>query len=313
MSDEELPYRERILSRTIEGTSPGPHLLVSAGVHGDEYEGIEAVRELISTIDPRQLSGRLTLIPVVNEPAYRRRSRTAEDGKDLARTCPGDPAGTITERIAHDLSRSIRDADYYIDLHTGGGRFEILPLVGYMLHPDLRILEEQRRMARAFGLPLIWGTSPHLDGRSLSVARDAGIPALYAEHGGGGGCRPLGVEDYVRGCRNVMRELGMLHSPVEIGEVTDHAEPLIVEDARLDSGHLQVNYPAPCSGYFRPAKKLGEPIRQGEPLGWILDLMGDRSAEIPATQTGRILLLAACPIVEKEDSLAVILESPPAS
>lgn len=287
----------------IQGTNPGPKLLITAGVHGDEYEGIEAIRELIALLQSHEIRGKVTLVPVVNGEAYRLRSRTASDGKDLARTCPGSPEGTITERTADLLSSVIRQADYYIDLHTGGFRFKLLPLVGYMLHPDQRTLEAQRRLARAFQLPLIWGTSPHLDGRSLSVARDANIPAIYTEYGGGGGCNPQGVREYVHGCLNVMAELGLLDRPV-----SQAVNATIVEDARPDSGHLQIHHPAPCAGYFRSSVALGDRVRRGNLIGSIVDELGHPQARITAGQTGTILLLADCPIVEQGDALAVILE-----
>jgi predicted deacylase len=76
--------------------------------------------------------------------------------------------------------------------------------------PIATVLDAQRRMARAFGLPLIWGTDPTLPGRSLSVARDANVPAIYAEYLGGGRLEPAGVDAYVIGCKNVMRAFGML-------------------------------------------------------------------------------------------------------
>src|SRR5207245_2667875 len=133
---------------------------------------------------------------------------------------------------AHALAEMIRSADYYIDLHTGGTIMTIWPLAGYMLHPDQKVLEVQRRMARAMNLPVVWGTDPNLQGRSLSVARDAGIAAIYAEYGGSGACSSAGVEAYVEGCLNVMAELGMI----------DRARPAsrvqhIVEDSRPNSGH----------------------------------------------------------------------------
>src|SRR5690606_33906976 len=112
----------------IEGWADGPHLLITAGVHGDEFEGIAATRRLITTIEPKTLRGRVTLIPVVNESAFLRGERTAEDGLDLARTCPGNAEGSITQRLAHELSALIRSADYYIDLHSGGRAMSILPL-----------------------------------------------------------------------------------------------------------------------------------------------------------------------------------------
>src|SRR5216110_2019341 len=116
-------------SRVIKGMRPGPRLLITAGVHGDEYEPMAAVRELIRQLQSRELRGSVTLVPVVNEPAFARTARTAEDGLDLARTCPGRADGSITERIAHVLSELIRSADYYIDLHTGGTRLRVQPLV----------------------------------------------------------------------------------------------------------------------------------------------------------------------------------------
>ncbi len=79
----------------------------------------------------------------------------------------------MTERTAFALSQLIRVADYYIDLHTGGTKLCVSPMTGYMLHSDSGILEQQRKMARAFNLPIVWGTSASLEGRSLSVARDA--------------------------------------------------------------------------------------------------------------------------------------------
>src|SRR5690242_8836241 len=107
-------------SKTIVGAQPGPRLLIVAGVHGDEYEPMEAVRRLIADITPEQLKGSVTLVPCVNEAAFRRASRVGEDQLDLARVCPGRPDGSITERIAHALSELIGRSDFFIDMHTGG-------------------------------------------------------------------------------------------------------------------------------------------------------------------------------------------------
>ena len=177
----------QLQKRVIEGRLPGPSLLITGGVHGDEFEPMIAVRRLMARPEWSQLRGRLTLAPVVNEAALARGSRVAEDGLDLARTCPGRANGSITEQAAHALSAMIREADYYIDLHTGGTALSVWPLAGYMLHANAEVLEKQRLMARAFNLPLIWGTDANLEGRSLSVARDANVPAIYAEYEGGDG------------------------------------------------------------------------------------------------------------------------------
>ena len=231
-----------IHSRQIIGTTDGPHLLITGGVHGDEFEPMAAIRRLMREVDPVQLRGRLTLVPVVNEAAFLRGARTAEDERDLARTCPGRPDGSVTEQTAHAISQLIRTADYFIDLHTGGTTMSVLPLTGYKLVPDEAVRETQRRMAHAFNLPLVWGTDYRLEGRTLSVARDAGVPAIYAEYLGRGLCDPAGIDAYVEGCLNVMAELDMLdrERPASRVERT-------VDDFRESAGHMQIRNPSPIS------------------------------------------------------------------
>lgn len=288
----------------ITGRVDGPHLVITAGVHGDEFEPMAAVRRLGAHLRNDVLRGRVTLVPVVNEPAFRRGQRTAEDSLDLARACPGRADGSITERIAHSLTQLIRSADLYIDLHTGGTRLTVLPLCGYMLHPDAEVLEKQRRMARVFGLPLIWGTDPSLNGRSLSAARDAKVPAIYAEYLGGGRFDPAGVEAYFRGCLNVMAEFGLLDAPVFPAAI-----PLTIEDDRPGSGHMQVNHPAPCEGFFEPAVELGQHVRAGDELGAIFDILGQRAEVIRARYAGLVIVLHTFPRVEAGMSVTVILET----
>lgn len=293
-----------LLTHSIVGQHPGKHLLITGGVHGDEFEPMAAVRRLKAEIDPAELHGRITLVPIVNEPAFRRGHRAGDDGLDLARTCPGRADGGLTEQIAFHLSNLIRTADLYIDLHTGGTRLMVLPLSGYVLHRNPDILAQQRRMAAAFGLPIIWGTDPTLNGRSLSVARDANIPAIYTEYEGGGRFNPDGVEAYVLGCRNVMFEFGFLKglpTPPSI-------PPIVVEDDREGSGHMQMNHPAPCEGFFAPTVRLGQSVKQDEVLGTIVDTLGEHVEVIRARYPGTVIVLYTFPRVEAGVSVAVILE-----
>lgn len=282
----------------------GPHVLVTGGVHGDEYEPMAALRGLASLLSGRKLRGRVTLIPVVNEEAFRLGSRTASDGLDLARTFPGRSDGSITERVAHTLTPLIRSADAYVDLHTGGERLQVYPLCGYMLHQNPGVLDRQRRLARAFGLPILWGTDASLEGRSLSVARDANVPAIYAEYLGGG-CDRRGVDAYVHGCLNVLTDLGLLEGEVD----WPRAEPLIVEDGRAGSGHMQVRNPAPRDGFFEPAVALGERVRVGQSLGTIADPLGRELTAVPSDSSGIVLVLRRLPRIAVGESVAVVLDA----
>ncbi|MCC6491774.1 MAG: succinylglutamate desuccinylase/aspartoacylase family protein [Pirellulales bacterium] len=290
---------------TVSGRRPGPHLLITAGVHGDEFEPMVAVRALVEELRPSDVRGVVTLIPVVNEPAFSRGERTAEDQLDLARTCPGTAEGSVTQRLAAALTAAIRSADYYIDLHTGGARLRLMPLAGYMLHKDESVLEKQRAMAAAFNLPLVWGTSPVLEGRSLSVARDAGIPAIYAEHSGGGGYSFAAVDDYRQGCRNVMGLIDMLHAPVQSSRVK-----YCVEDRRPESGHLQVRHPAPAGGLFLPCVEVGQSVARGQTLGELLHPIEGARTAIVAECDGIVLMLHTWPRVAEGTGLAVVLELP---
>ncbi len=284
--------------------SDGPHLLITGGVHGDEFEPIQAIRRLMDVFSDHGVSikGRLTLVPCVNEAAFLRGHRCADDGLDLARTCPGSPDGGITEQTAWALSTLIRSADYYIDLHTGGTEFALYPLSGYVLHADADILEQQRKMARAFNLPVIWGTAANLEGRSMSVARDANIPAIYCEYLGSATCSPEGVDAYVEGCRNVMATLGI----IERRETESNVQH-VVEDARPGSGHLQVCNPSPVSGYFEPTVELGEKVALGQPLGTVYDVEHNKPHAVPAENDGIVLMLRTFPRVRKGETVGVVL------
>lgn len=291
-------------THAIVGQQPGPHLLITAGVHGDEFEPMAAVRRLMKEIDPRSQRGKLTLVPCVNESAFRLGRRTGEDGKDLARTCPGRADGSLTEQVAFALSQLIRSADYYIDLHTGGTAYTVLPLSGYSLHPNPNVLAVQRRMAQVFGLDVVWGTDPNLDGRSLSVARDANVPAIYCEYLGGGRCDPAGIDAYVRGCCNVMIELGLLDGTPDIPR-----PPQIVEDHRPGAGHMQINHPSPCGGFFQPTVTLGQRVGVGDLLGTVCDALGQRVERIVSRYTGVVIVLQTFPTVIAGASVAVVMET----
>ena len=292
-------------SVSIQGTAgDGPRLLITAGVHGDEYEGMEAIRKLVVFIDHSQLRGQLTLVPVVNESAFARKSRVGEDSLDLARRCPGKEDGSLTEQIAHQLSLLIRQSDYYIDLHSGGNVMQVDPLVGYQLVSDPSVLDSQRSMAKAFGLPIVWGASAELEGRTLTVARDAKVPAIYAEYLGGGGCSAKGVQAYFEGCLNVMAEVGMLDP-----RPAPPAPEAVTEDPRPNSGHMQICHPSPADGYFEPVVGLGQSVEPGQILGTIVETLGRSSIAVYADKSGRVIVLRKCPAVKAGDSLAVILET----
>jgi predicted deacylase len=158
-------------------------------------------------------------------------------------------------------------------------------------------------MARAFNLPVVWGTSGALEGRSLSVARDANVPAIYCEYLGSATCDPAGVDAYVEGCLNVMSELGMLNRERPASRVHH-----FVEDAQPNAGHMQICNPSPATGYFETNVRPGDAVRVGDRLGTIFPLDGSPPLPITATQSGIVLVLRTFPRVRAGESVGVVLE-----
>ena len=285
----------------IESGEAGPHLVITAGVHGDEFEPMQCIHVLIDQLSGRLKKGKLTLVPCVNIEAFLLGDRTASDNLDLARICPGDPKGSITMQVGHELTELIKSADYYIDLHTGGTRFSVFPLTGYPLNPHVESLEGSRKMAKAFNLPFIWGTDWRLQGRSMSIACENNIPAIYAEYEGAAVCSPQGVMDYVDGCLNVLGMLEMI-----IREQPESRVQTIVEDPSEGSGHMQICHPAPFDGLLTPNYGLGDKVNQGDVLGTVCTIDGNQCQELIAGQSGTLIVLHTFAMVREGDATFVI-------
>lgn len=287
---------------TFEAEAKGPTLLIMAGVHGDEYEPILAAKELQDIFKQGILRGKVIIVPVVNQSAFSLDSRVGEDGLDLARTCPGNQNGSITEQVAYQISEIIKKADYLIDMHTGGKQLDIYPLAGYMLHPNQDVLNKQRKMAQAFNFPVVWGTDHTPNGRTLSVARDANVPAIYLEYGGGNSIRREVILAYVKGCLNVAVDLDIINGKKKL--VPTQYE---VEDSTPNNGHLQVKLPAPEKGLFIPCVSDGNKVAKGDIWGVIKDVATELSVNVYADEDGIVLFIRNTAFVNKGDSLGGIL------
>lgn len=289
----------------FEGVNWGPHVIFTAGVHGDEYEPVLTATRLSHYLEKNTLlKGKVTIVPIVNQTAYETSSRLGEDGLDLARICPGTIDGTSSEKEAAKVSALIAQADYLIDMHTGGVMYDIYPLAGYMLHHNEAILQQQRDMAMAFPLPIVWGTDASPNGRTLSVARDKNIPAIYLEYGGGTGIRSKVIDSYFKGCINLLSNLGMLN---ELPETLPIDQRYWVEDPRSNSGYLQGMMPAPVAGIFQAEVEVGQQVVAGQCWGTIYNPYTGHSEKVYAGIDGLVFLLRNLVKVKEGDALGGIL------
>ena len=160
------------------GSRPGPTVWVSAAVHGDELLGVEIIRQVMRGIDPRRLSGTILAVPVVNVPGFLAQSRYTPDRRDLNRSFPGSPRGSLASRLAHlFMTEIVARCDAGLDLHTGSNHRENLPQIRCNTDDPTTLA-----MAEAFAPPVI----VHSKLRAGSL-RDAcakrGLPVLLLEAG----------------------------------------------------------------------------------------------------------------------------------
>ena len=272
----------------VRGQEDGKRLLTCAGVHGDEYEGMEAIRNVYAKLDPGKMSGMWVGVPVVNMTAFAVSNRTNYyDNEDLARVFPGSSRGTLTEQIGHHFVETfMNDIDLFCDLHSAGGKNKLKRFAGYALNDD-PILTIQREAAIAFGLDLVRGSSVG-QGFSLSVARSKGIPAVYVEMPGGGLCRHEDVKADEHGTMNLMRYLGIIE-----GDYPKSPPRYFVETPEDPPASRIISRP----GFLRLHVGVWQLLQKGDLVAEVIDPLGEVLETIDAPLTGRILLLRSRPSV----------------
>jgi predicted deacylase len=278
------------------GASAGATLVVSANVHGDEYEGVRAIYEVFDELNPERMAGNLIAAPVLNPPAFWNGTRTSPlDGANLARVFPGDPEGAPSQRLAWHFGKSIlARADFYLDLHSGGVQFRMPSMAGYPLQ-DAR----SRAAAELFGAPVIWGHATIAPGRTVSRANELGIPWLYTEARGAGRIHPEDLEMMKRGMRNLLRHLRILDTELE-------AAPLrmrLLGDGNTDEGLCSAR-----DGFLIKQVEVLEAVTKGQPIGRLVDLTGVTTEEYRAPRDGVVGLVREFPVVRAKDVLFLMAE-----
>lgn len=279
----------------FRGAHDGPVLAITAGVHGDEVEGVQAVLEMCVEADPGQIRGTVIVVPVANPPAFWNGTRTNPlDESDLARAFPGRADGTATEIIAFHLAHSvIARADFYIDLHTAGAKLLMPCMVGYDAN-DRRSSEA----ARAFGAPIIWGHPSVAAGRTISFAASCGIPWLYTEAPSGGCSATEDIEVFKRGLFSLQQHLGILRGRLC---TIPAIKRVLFGDGDLDSGVA-----ATQSGLFMPSVELLQDVRKGQELGRTIDLHSEVVECFESPRDGVVGMVRVFPVVRPGDSVCLL-------
>ncbi|MCC3158115.1 succinylglutamate desuccinylase/aspartoacylase family protein [Hymenobacter sp. 15J16-1T3B] len=281
----------------FRSAEPGPTVLLMAGMHGDEVNGIETIRRMIRRGQlQRPLRGSIIAIPILNIYGFLNFSREVPDGKDVNRSFPGSPRGSVASRVAHRFMREIMPlVDYGIDFHTGGAARSNHPQVRCLLGVDA----ETDALAAAFAAPF----TLHAELRPGSLREAAmrqGRRIIVYETGESLRLDEHGIELASAGTFRFLKHLGML------AEAPPPAQATVV--CRRHTW-LRAKY----SGLFRTSLKTGQFLEKGQEYGIVADPYGEMAVRLESPISGYIIGLNHMPVVNQGDALLhVAVEVSPA-
>ena len=277
----------------------GPTLLLTGGVHGDEFEGPAALMRVVHRLDVSEINGRIIILPALNAAAMEQMSRVSPlDGLNMNRAFPGNANGTPVEMIAHYVeTHLLPQCDAVIDLHSGGKASIFASCV--LANIDSQSPQGQRNLAlaKAFAAPFLWVAGPDNDDRSLNAAAARQqLPMIAAELGGGGGCNPTMTNFTERAVNRCMHALGI---------IADDQQEVI---EKMEYVRMRETFSAPATGLFDRHVGVGQKVEAGQLAGWLHFIHEPKRSSIALTfkSAGTVLAVTNRGIVQRGDLIAMI-------
>ncbi|MGJ8696348.1 MAG: succinylglutamate desuccinylase/aspartoacylase family protein [Verrucomicrobiaceae bacterium] len=264
----------------VHGRRPGPTLLVTACIHGDEINGLEIIRRILRSSTLKNLRGTLLAVPIINVPAFLNRSRYLPDRRDLNRLFPGSEKGSLGARLARVITTElITRCDAVIDLHTGAVNRANLPQIRTTSGDEKSLM-----LATTFGSPVAL-TSNLRPGSFRATCHENGKPMILFESGEALRLDAPSIRFGKQGVISVMRHLHMLPA-----RKSKNLNP----DGRSRKTHTVVcekSYweRAPIGGVFTPLVALGQTVERDEVLGFVADPFGGDETPIVAARQGVLI------------------------
>ncbi len=266
----------------------GPTVLAMAGIHGDEINGIEIIRRLLFSKLTKPAKGTVICIPIVNVMAFLNISRKFSDGRDLNRSFPGSPKGSLASQSAYSITKQILPhADYVIDLHSGSEERFNYPQIRYD-----KFHEENIKLARAFNAPVTLLQDKAPRGSIRRVLNDSNTPTIIFE---GGKSRTIDEEVVNTGLTGVLNVFDYLDVSQRDNEVPKRRETLLLASSRwIRARH---------SGMFQPIAQNGSFVKKGELLGYINGPYAQFQKEIKSPIDGFIFCVNQTSVVYLGDAV----------
>lgn len=266
----------------------GPVVLFTAGLHGDEINGIEIVRQLIVRKINKPNIGTIICIPIINVFGFVNQNREFPDGRDLNRVFPGSRNGSLASRFAYYiLQEVIPHVDYCVDFHAGGAsRFNA---------PQIRIVhgnEELKKLSDVFNAPFTL-YSKHIAGSFRSSCDKLGVKMLLFEGGKSMDINHDITHEGVEGAKRFLQHFGMLNpkkKPAEPGMPTIYIE---------NSTWIRAKH----SGLLQNKTSAGKLVQKGEIIACITDPFGNFEHKVKAPNTGYIINSNDSPLVYQGDAI----------
>lgn len=269
----------------VNGRYAGPHIWLSAAIHGDEIAGVEIIRRVLRRIEARRLRGAVLAVPIVNIFGFLNESRYLPDRRDLNRSFPGSSRGSLATRLAELFMREVvSQCSVGIDLHTATNHRVNLPQIRADLDDP-----EAAALAEAFGAPFAIHARLR-DGSLRQAATERGIRVLVYEAGEAHRFEEKSIAAGVDGVLRVLGHLGMVES--------EAAAPGPVHRVRRTSWVR-----ARRGGIVNLDVELGQRVIDGEVIGSIADSFGVRPSRVKATGTGWVIARSLNPLVAPGDAL----------
>lgn len=285
----------------------GPTVLLTGGVHGDEYEGPIAISRLSRDLEPAKVQGRVIMLPAVNIPAIMADTRLSPiDQRDVNRCFPGDPRGTFSQMLAHFLDSVILPmADLSLDMHTAGHSADsaLSTNMHYLSDPSMR--KRTMAAAAAFGAPfnVVFGGVDEGSTFTSCVER-RGIVSLGTELGGWGRVHIEGVRIGRRGVDNILKHMGVVEG--EPDTVQHGGSPATRHMMVRDQDSYTF---APAGGLFEPCHLVGQEVSAGQTAGYLhfIEDIDHPPTELRYGKDGILWMGAGPGRVARGDAVAVVM------
>ncbi len=263
----------------------GPTVLLQAGLHGDEINGVETLRRMLENKDFTIAKGAVIVVPILNIFGFIHFSRDVPDGKDVNRSFPGTKSGSLASRMAYHYTNEILpQIDFGIDLHTGGGQRHNYPQIRYTKDD---IASEE--LAQVFNAPLSFA-SKLISGSFRKAAYTMRKAIVVFEGGESMRFDEFSITEGIRGIKNVLAHFDMLSkSTLTKGKTVHFENTRWVRASR--------------AGMFVPAVSNGAKIKKGEVLGMITDTIAKRSKAIKAPFDGLVFCINHQAVVNQGDAI----------